>query len=764
MKIRLLLAGSLLLAAPAVMAQKGSAFVRGFARIELNDESWFINTKGEKAFDEAIATYHPVDSNADKNSDHELINDQETMMLVRRNGKMGVVNDQGNWLLQPVYDTIDLRWKTYLELHQGDKIAYADTHGKLLLPLQFQEAGILDEDHFDVKSDGKWGVFSVSQNKLLIPAIYDGFDYCGGCGAKGGYVFAQQNGQWGVVDFNNKVLVPFEYEHEHSFMRSDNWVLCFKKKGAEVVLNMGTNKEYLAPEYTDMELIGNSLLKAKKNGHYGLINEDGTMVADFVYEEIDSQEGVAAAGPYLTIKKNKRTGVLREDGKVIIPPSYDGDITCYADCFIVPVNGNYNLLDTTGKKLLPKDYTEIAGMGSTFSPETSEPLFTLKQKALYGFYNPINKKIVAPAFFEIDRADSESLLKGLLEVSYQGKKGLYNVAGEQVLPVLYPDYAALSAHLIAVKQNGNIGVYDSRTKRMLLPPSFNSVDLLEDDSTLLLTTKYTNGNYFRGLYDSKGMVVLPLVYSSIQAAGAQQYLLTSEKGGKTQYSIFNTGNRQQMPLHYDYVDVVGQADRLMVTKTGNTGMIDTRGHIVVPVSYEKATYLKNNIIRLLKKGKDNEWLLGYADGTGQLIVPLEYEVDDYAKESSEDTAYLLLSKKDENGDYQQGLASTRGTIVVPPVYDKVLSEKSGLGFLVQKGRKFTVLNNAGKPVSTQTFDDVVLGESIGYGATSVVYSFPLLCRDGEQYQYLEADGKLLPLKIKEITTFSPAEMYGIPAL
>ncbi|HEY9261489.1 WG repeat-containing protein [Chitinophaga sp.] len=760
MMIRWLLAGSLLLAAPAVIAQKGSVFVRGFARIEANNKSWFINTKGENAFDEAIAMYHPVDSNADKSSNHQLIDDKETMTLVRRNGKMGVVNDQGNWVLQPVYDTIDLRWKTYLELHQGDKIGYADTHGKLLLPLQFQEAGILDEDHFDVKTNGKWGVFSVPKNKLVIPAIYEAFDYCGGCGAKGGYVFAQQNGQWGVVDFNNKVLLPFAYEHEHAFMRSDNWVLCFKKKGAEVVLNMGTNKEYLAPEYTNMELIGNSLLKAKKNGHYGLIGEDGTIVADFVYDEIESQEGEPDAGPFLTITKNKRTGVIREDGKIIIPPAYDGNITCYADCFIVPVNGSYNLLDTTGKKLLPKDYTEITAMGSTFSAETATPLFILKQKALYGFYNPLNKKTVAPAFFEIDRTDSESPLHGLLEVSYQEKKGLYDVSGEQVLPMLYQDYAALSDHLILVKQQGNAGLYDSKNKRMLLPPAFNSIDLLESDSTLLLVTKHTNENYLRGLYDHKGAVILPVVYSTVQELGQHQYLLTTDQGGKPQYSIFNSDSRQKTPLNYDYVSVGVPSDKLIVTKGDNTGIVDTRGHIVVPVSYEKVTYLKNNIIRLV----NDQRMFGYADSTGKLIVPLEYDVEAYGRESTEDTTYLLLAKKDEHGDYRQGLASGSGAILVPPIYDRVLSERNGHGFLVQKGRKFTVLNNAGQPISTLAFDDVVLAENPGYGASSVVYSFPLLCRKGQEYQYLGEDGQLLPLKITEVTTFSPAETYGIPAL
>jgi len=765
MIMRLFLAVALSLATADTVAQKGSVFVNGLARVEENGRSWYINTKGEKAFDSPLAAYHPADALAGTDQGHSIVytNEKEPLMLVLRDHKMGLISGQGTWLLQPEYDTIDLQWKTYLRLKKGDKVTYADTRGKLLLPLQFQDAGILDDDHFDVKTNGKWGVFSSPENKLVIPAIYDSFDYCGGCGSKGSYVFAQKDGKWGVVDFENKTLIPFEYEHEHMFMRSDNWILCFKKAGKEVVLNLATNKEYLAPEYTNMELLGNGLLKARKNGHYGLIREDGSLAADFVYDDINSSYGESDAGPFLEITRNNKTGIIREDGKIVIPPIYTGNITCFADCFIVPVNGNYNLLDTLGKKLLAKDYNEITGMNTSFEKAASQPLFKLKEKALYGFYNPVNKKTIAPAFFDIDRADPESFVAGLLEVTYQEKKGLYNVSGEQLLPVAYRKYAALSPTLLAVKTGEHAGVYDIKNKRMLLPANFDDMALLPDDSNLLqVTITREDGSYKNGIYDTKGVAVLPLAYSSIQPLRDHQYLLTVDKGDKRQYILFNGVSRRQTPLLYDEV-VIGQAPGSMLVSQGNkAGMINTKGDIILPLEYDEITFLKNsNILRLIKKKSETAWLYGYADSNGKILVPLVYDYDnDRGYVSDHDTAYLALSKRSEDG-YTQGLATLQGAILVPPVYDKVLYEEHGKGFLAQKDRQFTVLNNTGQPLTTQLFDDVMLAAPAGYGAGSVTYSFPLLCRKGDQYQYLGEDGKPLSFRVTEVIPFASDAYYGL---
>lgn len=743
----------LLLCSITGSAQKGSAFKDGVARVENNGHSWYINAAGEKMFDTIFGTYHP----AIRLSDAEIdIKEDQKMMLVSTQDKMGVVNDSGRWLLQPVYDSIEFRWKSHLYLRQHGKATYADSWGKLLLPLEFEEVELLKDDYFMVKSNNKWGVYNIREKRLLVPAVYENIDYCGGCGAKGDYVFAQKDGKWGVVSFENKELVPFTYEHEHFAMRSDNWVRCFKKNDQPVVINIATRKEYAEPEYTQMDVIGNGMLKLKHNGHFGLVNEKGSQVADYIYDDINDPYAEGTYGPYLSVTQHKKTGIIGEDGKVIIPLSYDGEIGGFANCFIVPVNGKYILVDSAGKKLLDREYNNISGVSAGRETDAA-PVFILKQQALYGFYNPVNKKTVAPAFFGISVHDSG----GLLEMEYQGRKGLYNVEGEQLLPVAYREYAALTPSLYMVRDGRLKGVYDIRAKRLVLPMVFEEADLLAGDSSLIRVTKKTpEGSYVYGVYNGKGEVIVPVKYGGISLIGKGTYLVSDEKKNATTYALFNARTGKLAPLPYSYLGMPGVEGQVVVEKNNKAGVINEKGEAAIPCIYERVKALPHGIYQLVKGEK-----YGYADSTGKEIVPLIYDYDVSGDISYDLNDVLLLTKTDPQEQILKiGLASLEGVILTPPVHDRVLPEVSGHGYLVMNNSKFSVLSPAGKPISPLKFDDILLGERAGFGVVGIKYNFPLLCRIGNTCQYLTADGGLLPLKMSETIPFEEEGTWGAPEL
>ncbi|NLR57863.1 hypothetical protein HGH93_07115 [Chitinophaga polysaccharea] len=751
MKINKWLISCLLLTSQA-MAQQASIFQYGFARVADNNKTWYIDRKGAKAFDEIIGYWHPVSVTAEGNLQ---VDEKEQMLLVRQNGKTGAVTNEGEWLLPPVYDTISLEWKVYLSLYKDGKMTYADTHGKLLLPMVFDSVGILDVLHFDVKEKGKWGVYGVAEKQLVIPAVYDAIDYCGGCGSKSDYVFAEKNGKWGVLNLKNEILAPFEYEHNHYMMRSDNWVLCFKKNRQEVALNLDNKKEYAAPEYTQMDVIGNGLLKAEKNGHYGLIGPKGDVVADFNYDDIASPYPEWTNGPYIRLTKNKKSGIIGENGQVVLPLIYDGDIICYGNYFVVPVNGNYNLLDTTGKKLLAVNYNEI----TDFENPSREQLFKLKQKAIYGFYNPSLRKLVPPAFFEIDDAPWQ----GCLTVSYQEKKGVYSADGRMLIPMAYKSLNALTSRWWTVEKATGVGIWDVTQQRELIPATFYNVDLLPGDSTLLLATK--RDLYVKGLYNGKGQLVLPLRYSGIMEAGNNLYLLASDANNKRSYTIFNSRTLQQTPLAYDDVMVTGQQDILIVTKGNKKGLMHATGQVILPPTYEDIIYLKNKVFNLQTVGEDQTVAFGYADSTGKIIVPPVYAYYGGGYPGVEDSLYLPITQRGkEDGQMKFGLVDFQGTVVLPAIYDRILREENGRGFLVEVNHQFTVLNAHAQPVTTQTFDDVMIDPTTPYTATVISYEGPLLCRKGDTYRYLLADGTFLPLTAKEVIPFEADPAYGIPAL
>ncbi|MBC9914907.1 WG repeat-containing protein [Chitinophaga varians] len=784
----LLLTGHTLLA-----QQQGSVFTNGYARIVAKEKSWFVDTAGQKAFDKIEAVYHPVDSVSGQSI---FSNTDRSMAIVSSNGKKGLINDEGQWVLKPEYDKLEVKFNVYLEVHKQGKMTYADTWGRLLLPLQFEKVGILDDDRYDVKQQGKWGIYDVRRQQLVIPAVYDEFDYCGGCGRKSDYLYAKKNGQWGIVSATNEVLVPFAFEHSHSMMRSDEWVCSFKQHGKEVVVNIPRKKVYAGPLYSEMEVIGDGMLKLKKNGRFGLINRNGEQVLDFIYQDIFDPYGDYASGPYLTVRKDGKTGIVNMDGRVIIAPILDEEVSCTDDYIIAARNGLYNVFDSTGKPLLPEDYNEIEPMRSA----GGGPLFALKQKALYGFFNPVNGKVITPAFHEVDMITSGAG-KGLIQVVYQEKPGLYKTDGTLILPVKYNSYELLTDHLLSVRTGTGTGVFDAGSQEEIIPAKFKYINPIAPDSTLLsVTMENESGDLVYGLYGVNGKELVPPVYTSIGPLNKDQYLLVKDK----ETSIFSlaTGNVTRLP----YTDIVPahvantlivsdgrhaylwnvvaakaisapfplvkkyQDDTTLslpigefgfgvapVTKNGKMGLIHANGQEVVPVIYDGVQILQQGVILLVRQN-GNAWKYGYADTTGKLLVPLEYDynVNGYIYDY-EDSTCLPLYKSEDNytRTYKKGMAGRDGRVIIPALYDRIFVGKNNTGFLAEKAARFTILDATGKAVTPEQFKEVMLPPTDHPYAETGVLAYPLLCRKNEQYIYLLRNGKTLPLQLTGVVPFNP---------
>ncbi|QJB32475.1 WG repeat-containing protein [Chitinophaga oryzae] len=781
----------LVLTVHALQAQQGSVFTNGLARIVTKEKSWFIDTTGQKVFDKIVAVYHPVDSVREGSvySDTE-----KNMLIVSSNGKKGLISDKGQWLLKPEYDQLEVKFNVWLEVRKQGKMTYADTRGKLLVPLQFEQVGILDDDRYDVKQQGKWGIYDVRRQKLVIPAEYDEIDYCGGCGMKSEYLYAKKNGQWGIISAANEVLVPFAFEHSHSRMRSDEWVCSFRQHGKDVVVNIPRKKVYGEPLYSQMEVIGDAMLKLKKNGRFGLINRNGEQVLDFVYDDISDPYGQFASGPFLTVHKDGKTGIIDMTGRVVIPPSLDEEVICSGDYVIAARNGMYNVFDSTGKPLLKEDYSGIEPMKTV----EGMALFALKQKALYGFFNPVNGTIVVPAFHEVEVISSEKG-KGLIAVTYQDRSGLYKPDGTMLLPLKYSSYELLNDHLLLVKTGAGTGLFDADAQHEIIPAKFKYINRMPEDSSLLsVATENESGDIVYGLYNTAGKELASPVYTYINPMNRDQYLLMKEKSyavlslstGKIaalpytevtpadapnllivsdgrQSHVWNVAENKAVspsfPMVKKYEDdtvLVSPIGRFafgvaQVVKNGKMGFINVSGKEVVPVIYDGASLLPQGAILLARRNGD-DWKYGYADTTGKLLVPLEYDynVNGYIYDY-EDSTYLPLYKSEGGYSraYKKGMAGRDGKILVPAIYDRVFVGSNGTGFLADKDRQFTIFNAAGKEVTPARFSAVMLDPSVNPYANAAVLSYPLLCRQGERYVYLLANGKTLPLQLTDVVRF-----------
>jgi hypothetical protein len=688
--------------------------------------------------------------------------------------KWGILKN-GQWVLQPIYDSIDTRFEVW-KLSKEGKSTWCDTAGQLLAPFRFSNMGYLDGHFFDVRQGGKWGIYDARKDSVIIPVQYEDFDYCGGCGMASDYVLAKKNGKWGVVGFNNKTLVPFEYEHEHFRMRGDEWVMSFRRKGTFVLINMRTHKVFSSPEYQfPDEVLWGNLACLKKNRQYGLVTAEGKPVTKFEYDYITWFDDMKERrNDYACVEQHGRYGLIDTSGRIVVPIEYSGLIWAYDDSsFYMNGEDKKTLLGRDGKPLLPDYYKEISEM----TVEGQQPyLFSVSQNDKYGLYNRRSNQLTPLIYDDLSAYD----LPGFIVTTRDKQKGLLDLQGREVLSPQFDEIESFHSYsdIIQVRKGDHEGLYDTSGK-VIFPPVYDFIFRDYADTHFLSLKVYTpEGGGLVGLGTTSGQVLVPSVYSSILELDGHFWVLQKD----STYFLFDGRTGQKDSLPYKAVSVAGEQALLLVSdgktvklfdpasrhviadgyetiygfkdhraiaqKDGKMGAIDAQGHIVIPFIYTQLADCKGG---LAVAEQDNKY--GFIDSTGRLVITIDYDKPSGYSSTADYMLgeHVLLFKQDSaTGELLKGLASMNGQVIAPSIYDLIWKDEQGQGFLVRRNAKFGVLAADGEGGIPAIYDDMQPTEANRFtNATSL--SFPLLCYDGQSWRYVTAAGKVLPLTIKTAT-------------
>src|SRR5690606_27383821 len=87
------------------------------------------------------------------------------IILFEKNGLWGVVDPKGEVLIPAEYSAIDIQYRQFWELHQGNRKTYYLPDGSML-PL-FEDIGYLNGEYFDVKQDNAWHIYRKSAARII---------------------------------------------------------------------------------------------------------------------------------------------------------------------------------------------------------------------------------------------------------------------------------------------------------------------------------------------------------------------------------------------------------------------------------------------------------------------------------------------------------------------------------------------------------------------------------------------------------------------
>jgi hypothetical protein len=177
------------------------SFHHGLAWVQIKKMKYtFINTDGKRLNDASYDWVRDFDENG--------------LARVSTNGKWGVINTDGEWVVKPVYDKIGEFCEGLACVVKGKKYGYINTKGKVVIKVKYKYPTITDVSFYrfsyglaKVEVNGKWGYMN-KKGKVVIKAKYDGAEVF----AEGGYGRVSTGQGLKYINTKGKVVSKVVYD------------------------------------------------------------------------------------------------------------------------------------------------------------------------------------------------------------------------------------------------------------------------------------------------------------------------------------------------------------------------------------------------------------------------------------------------------------------------------------------------------------------------------------------------------------------------
>lgn len=295
-----------------------------------------VNLEGERVLE---ALYDKIEIN------------NEGTIIVTLNNKQGVFDKNVKIILDIVYDYI-YQVEDALIVMKEDKFGLVNLKGKELVPINYEEVQIAhsiregERQIFEVvNSEGKIGFFD-SKGKQLTDFLYDK-----NSPGRGGLIPVLKDGKWGYIDVEGKTIIPFQFDYASSFIDGS----------AQVVINnerkfINKKGEFIEIEKPSYEINGEKYTIIKEDNKSKVISESGEVLIDNNYTGMSLyDDSIIAINEDMSLILDLKGNILAQS-KSLIPIGLDFFIASDKEW---EMNGS--LIDDKGKILSDDTYVEARG-------------------------------------------------------------------------------------------------------------------------------------------------------------------------------------------------------------------------------------------------------------------------------------------------------------------------------------------------------------------------------------------------------------------
>ncbi len=416
--------------------------------------------------------------------------------------------------------------------------------GDLIIPFEYDYLGQSLEGLRLAVLNSKYGYLNAAGETQIE------FQYISGTGFLNGKAIVANKEGFGVIDQNNKLVLPFEYGH---LKTKDHVCYAFKNIGGKFGV-MDSEKNIIIEEVYDAIMQSNdSFWLAMENLKFDIFKYNGEKHLNERFDRIGRKNSYG----YTSVGVDGKNGMLDEHFNWAIPPKYEKVSTLFEERFGVKDSTGWKVFNAQHEQVIDEVFEKISYLNKTHS--------IIRQDGRDNIIDFVGKRIIDPAPQSITKISGGKLMLKIDEYLYDGLT-LHKIFEEKV--VFTSRSPRFSDGYLALEVGGKCAIIDTSAS-FIISPQYDYCENLIFAGYLKVKN---NDSENWGVVNLENELVIPFEYKNIDYLGGTKSDARFWLDDENSKSYF----AKQQILISDIDSIVGyMADYTFFKKNDEIGFVNT---------------------------------------------------------------------------------------------------------------------------------------------------------------------------------------------
>ena len=524
----------------------------------------------------------------------------QALIIVSKEGKLGLIRNDGSFVLEPFYKAITPVNDSTFSLTSYPAWHLTDQKNKRLKTFHYDDIETVGPNIYRARTYEGDALINLSGEQLSNKSNW-AITY-----TDDNFVVSKEQGKFRVYDkagmpFLEQAFDSLHFDGKYFYTK----VLKNGKPQWDIYNTFG--RKVTRHSYQELKPEGSKMILARRDAYWGFLDFNGSLVIDHKFEKAHSFVSGMSAVEYVG-----KWGVIDLNGEWLIQPKFDYCEVVNESVILTRNQGATDLITPDSKWLSTSNHT-IYKQQSWLVESTDYGTF--------GLLTELGERVVSPDFDEvwIPAADSVVFLKhgefwwslgkdghfiskgdskfqavSPLSESFFGivkdrKHGFVDLDNKLRIANRYDSAAQFSDGMVAIMLRGRWGFVD-KAERLAVQPVYDSVEPFANGISVVSR----NGKF--GIINKNGEEVISLEFDEVELIDRGLFALRQAD----QYGFYHHKTDYLMLPRFNKLELL--PNRLFVVeKRGQKGLINEKGVDLIPSEYSDIHYDLYNALYLCKE-------------------------------------------------------------------------------------------------------------------------------------------------------------------